>query len=246
MSRRKYTIDQMQELAAARDGECLSTGYRKLASDLLWRCEFGHTWVATPASIIAGTWCPECNDTTLTIDEMRQAAAERGGRCLSDTYTNSTTPLRWACRRGHTWRAIPSSIKAGSWCPYCNERREEVVRQILERSTGYQFPKGVFSQIVDGKKVRRFELDGYCPALQLAFEYDGRQHSAVTPSFITGDTAAKLAERRQRDAIKDQLCRRHGVRLLRIPYTVRYRNLAAFIRQGLAEFGIYPTLAESN
>jgi hypothetical protein len=56
-----YTIEDMQKVAAERGGLCLSTIY--LAKDHLdWKCKFGHQWSARSSSIIAGSWCRECND----------------------------------------------------------------------------------------------------------------------------------------------------------------------------------------
>ncbi|AEG71869.1 conserved hypothethical protein (plasmid) [Ralstonia solanacearum Po82] len=46
-------------------------------------------------------------------------AAERGGRCLSDTYVNVLTTLEWECARGHRWHSTPRNIRAGHWCAQC-------------------------------------------------------------------------------------------------------------------------------
>jgi hypothetical protein len=50
---------------------------------------------------------------------MRELAESKGGKCLSETYVNSQTKLKWKCDEGHTWEAIPNSIKRGRWCPFC-------------------------------------------------------------------------------------------------------------------------------
>ena len=53
------------------------------------------------------------------LQTMNEIAAVRGGICLSKTYVDSTTHLTWQCADGHTWKAIPSAIKQGTWCPIC-------------------------------------------------------------------------------------------------------------------------------
>ena len=53
------------------------------------------------------------------LTEMQQLAASRGGKCLSTEYVSSHSKLKWQCQQGHTWEAIPTSVKAGHWCPYC-------------------------------------------------------------------------------------------------------------------------------
>jgi hypothetical protein len=50
---------------------------------------------------------------------MASLASERGGRCISTLYVNSVTPLLWKCGVGHKWKAVPASIRKGSWCPAC-------------------------------------------------------------------------------------------------------------------------------
>lgn len=56
-----------------------------------------------------------------TLEEVRTIAAARGGVCLSDTYKNQHTKLRWRCAEGHEWDATFYGVKhKKSWCPQCN------------------------------------------------------------------------------------------------------------------------------
>lgn len=59
---------------------------------------------------------------SLTIDDMNEAAAFRGGKCLStemrpgDLYT----PLEWECAFGHRFSASPATVLLGGhWCDDC-------------------------------------------------------------------------------------------------------------------------------
>lgn len=55
-----------------------------------------------------------------TIEDMQQAAAFRGGKCLSTTMTKGDwdTQLEWQCAEGHTFKASPRLILLGGhWCP---------------------------------------------------------------------------------------------------------------------------------
>ena len=57
-----------------------------------------------------------------TIEDMRQAAAFRGGKCLSETMVKGDfrTPLEWECQFGHRFKASPVLIlQGGHWCPEC-------------------------------------------------------------------------------------------------------------------------------
>jgi hypothetical protein len=109
----------MQEIAAERGGRCLSTEYVNSSTKLKWECALGHVWEATPQAIKKGKWCVECAGSQFTIEAMQKIASERGGKCLSDRYVNTSTKLKWECDKGHTWEATPSVIRKGDWCPEC-------------------------------------------------------------------------------------------------------------------------------
>jgi hypothetical protein len=57
--------------------------------------------------------------------KLHEIAQERGGKCLSNYFLGSSFKLKWQCSEGHTWEAIPSSIKRGSWCPICSGKDKD-------------------------------------------------------------------------------------------------------------------------
>jgi hypothetical protein len=113
-------LAQMRAFAEDKGGRCLSEAYISTESKLLWQCSAGHTWRAAPERVQQGSWCPVCDgNAKLSIEEMRHLASERGGKCLSATYTNAQTKLQWQCSEGHVWEAFPYSVKRGRWCRTC-------------------------------------------------------------------------------------------------------------------------------
>src|SRR5215207_5260578 len=52
-------LEAMQEVAASRGGQCLTSQYRHCAQKLTWLCDRGHIWQVSWASI-QRLWCPEC------------------------------------------------------------------------------------------------------------------------------------------------------------------------------------------
>jgi hypothetical protein len=141
----RYSIEEMGELARARGGECVSIEYNGSKSKLLWECAIRHRWEATPASVVEGTWCPACaRNQKLALSQFQDLAASKGGVCLSDTYLNERTPLRWCCAEGHQWNATPCKLKRGSWCPTCaNMRRRNrwVRRAVVKLDQAKERPK---------------------------------------------------------------------------------------------------------
>ncbi|WP_179885350.1 zinc-ribbon domain-containing protein [Bacillus thuringiensis] len=57
----KLTIEEMQRVAHAKHGECLSRVYINTDTKLRWKCENQHIWEAIPYLVTKkGRWCPYC------------------------------------------------------------------------------------------------------------------------------------------------------------------------------------------
>lgn len=112
----------LKKIVKKRNGQCLSKKYYNAKTKFIFKCAQNHKWKATPNNIQQGKWCPICGhiksnlSRMLSIKEMQRIAKSRNGKCLSDVYINSKTKLEWQCSNGHTWLAIPSSVKRGTWC----------------------------------------------------------------------------------------------------------------------------------
>ena len=119
---RQDGLAELQRIALSRNGLCLARSYAGVAAYYDFRCEKGHEWQTTGATIFRGRWCTTCSHEKLRlgIEMMQSMAAERGGRCLSTTYVKSNVNLEWECARGHRWQAPPSTIRAGHWCAQCH------------------------------------------------------------------------------------------------------------------------------
>jgi hypothetical protein len=56
----------------------------------------------------------------LTLEEIREFARTKGGKCLSENYKDRYSKLTWECEKGHVWDAPINRLKGqGSWCPKC-------------------------------------------------------------------------------------------------------------------------------
>ncbi len=75
----------------------------------------------------------------LTIEQMRQLASQRDGKCLSVVYESNYTDLEWECKNGHRWFALPKAVKQGHWCTRCvvNSRKKSIEdMQVLAQKKG--------------------------------------------------------------------------------------------------------------
>jgi hypothetical protein len=149
----RHCIDAMRALAIARGGTCLSTEYVSSKSKLIWQCMAGHRWQALPTSVVQGSWCPRCaRNQTLGLLQLQDIATDRGGVCLSEEYLNERTALSWCCSYGHRWKATPSKVKRGSWCPLC-----AIIRRRSKWTLGrVSSANGLTEMATDLKPVSRF------------------------------------------------------------------------------------------
>lgn len=119
------TLADLQRTARERRGRCLAEAYEGSRVKVEWECGKGHRWFARPLAVRAGSWCPECGiakrrrpTPRLDIEDMRAAADERGGKCLSVEYVPKQK-LLWECAAGHRWEALGTAVRYGRWCPRC-------------------------------------------------------------------------------------------------------------------------------
>ncbi|MGZ0879023.1 hypothetical protein ACWZQY_023950 [Priestia megaterium] len=122
----KMKIEDMQKVAEAREGKLHSPTFTNARTKYTWECKEGHIWTAVWGSIKNGTWCPVCNGTTgkVTLEKAQQVAKELGGECLSTTYKNVNTQMKWKCADSHVFKATYNNVRRKKWCPYCAGKKK--------------------------------------------------------------------------------------------------------------------------
>jgi hypothetical protein len=229
---KKLTLEEMQNIALENGGICLSDKYTNSKTKLKFKCKQGHKFDITPSKIKQGRWCPICGRKKQAdklrgnIDEMHEIAKSRGGKCLSSEYKTNIDKLKWKCKEGHIWDATPNKIKQGRWCPYCSTGfSERVCRKYFEIIFNKKFPKKKYSWLIN-TSGNKMELDGYCDELNLAFEYQGRQHY----ESIAFRRYSKLFDKLKKDDdLKQKQCKANNVTLITIPYSVELKNMQKYI-----------------
>jgi hypothetical protein len=111
---------------------------------------------------------------------------------------------------------------------YC--KSEEKCRGIFRDLTGFEFTKvrPAFLKYYTGKNL---EIDGFNPLLNIGFEYNGIQHYRYTPYFHK--SIEDLYEQQRHDQFKRDVCKKLGIKLITIPYTVKDKDLRNFITMEL-------------
>ena len=166
---------------------------------------------------------------------MQKLAESKDGKCLTKQYADANSPLEWQCKEGHVWRARPNNIKQGQWCPNCARGiGERTCRKYFEHMFGHSFSSSKPSWLVT-EKGTRLELDGYSKELNLAFEYQGQQHYKKVGIFAKTMSLKKL---REYDKLKRKLCKKKGVILLYVPYTIKLEDMGNYISKQCKKLGI--------
>ena len=213
-------IEECHEFAISKGWECLSDVYINSKSHLKWRCSNGHEWNACFDNVKnVGNGCPNCAGNAMcVIEECHEFAISKGWECLSDVYINCMTHLKWRCSENHEWNASFNNVKnVGRGCPNCLYKSESMSRDIIEEEMGYKFPN-TRPAFLEG-----LELDGYCPELNMAFEYNGIQHYEYVPHFHRNGESDFLAQL-ERDIKKYKICREQGIELILIPNQFDHTN----------------------
>lgn len=222
------TIEEMNEVAEGKGGKCLSSTYEGESAKLQWQCGCDYKWWATPHNVKHhNRWCPKCsNSLPVTIDRACAIAQSRGGKCLSSILKRNTTKLLWQCSKGHEWKASFANVQdRQSWCPHCVEyRTEEECRKAFEDIFHLPFPRK--PRFLD----KKYELDGYCEELMIAFEYNGEQHYRRIPHWHR--SLGAFRRQQDRDKKKVRLCTKLGIKLIIIPY-YESKNPKKFIQRAL-------------
>lgn len=137
-------------------------------------------------------------------------------------------------------KTVPYKTKKPKYCPECRKKvhpKPKTVRRV-RRIPKHSKKEALLSQLImeifpeteviingyyswlPSPKGAPMQLDVYVPALRLAFEYDGKQHVQYS-EYIFGPGKAGRARFEYVqlcDRLKDELCTRTGVKLIRIRY----------------------------
>lgn len=244
---RPLNLAQMRSVAKKKDGECLSSKYVGVRAKYKFKCKNHHIWWVRGDAVLRGQWCYKCaleimsqnlkgkkRGFKYTVLDLNELAKSRNGKCLSTKFLGAHNYYIWECKNGHTWEAVFTSIKRGSWCPQCSSSlSERLCRVIFEQTLGKKFPKTKPSWLINPKTGRRLELDGYNEELKLAFEYNGSQHYKLPAFYGNSDQFLDLKER---DTLKAKICKINNIQLIVIP-TISKDKLSSYIMNNLKMLG---------
>ena len=186
------------------------------------RCKLdGYEW-STRLDHVLQYGCAKCagNAKKTTAEFAAELAQINPHIEIVGEYTSRHKNIRCRCRKdGYEWCAQPGNLLAGWGCPKCGQSRGERRIEVYLKTHGieFEFEHG----FDDCRSVRKLLFDFYIPSMSTIVEYDGEQH--FFPVKFAGkddaDAEKRLRGTQERDAIKNEYCATHGLKMIRIPYT---------------------------
>lgn len=162
----------------------------------------------------------EKSHTKRSIDEKREG---------QDLEIEPSMPLREAvCVRPlDITPPVPAFLEETISNQKASSKGEEQARHILESIYGVSFPRCRPNELKNPHTGRNLELDGFNRELMIAFEYMGEQHYRSNHYF--NKSYEDFVNLVYRDNLKVELCDKHGIYLITIPYNIPPEKMLSFI-----------------
>ncbi len=116
-------LAKLHKIAQNKGGECLATTWLGSETKLPFVCAQRHEFKTIPSDILGGHWCLICSGRApIGLKTVQAFAKSHQGECLSNTYKNTSSLLKFTCKNGTifemTWANI-SKRKVFCRCGKC-------------------------------------------------------------------------------------------------------------------------------
>jgi len=126
MGNNRLTVADIDERLSGRDVVMVGR-YVNYHTKVSFRCNKGHTWMATLANVVNGTSCPHCSNRVPLTKQIVNGRIAHLGIVLVGNYVNTAVRAEFTCKEGHTWMTKPTNVLFGKGCPKCG--RKEAARK---------------------------------------------------------------------------------------------------------------------
>ena len=190
--------------------------------------ECGHKWSTKASLLLNGTGCKKCACKKSGLASRKsqehfenQIKEKHPNITILSNYITAKDKVLCKCNKcNHEWWATPDSLLSNgrSDCPVCSSYYNEgKMIKLLEEWDYYVETQKCFK---DCKDVSYLRFDAFLTDFNTCVEYDGEQHYNPIPwGGISEEEANQtLLDVQRRDKIKDEYCKKNGIKLIRIPY----------------------------
>lgn len=223
---RKTQEEFAEELANINPGIEILGKYINYNSKIRVRCKIHNiAWDARPSALLKGCGCKEC---------MKEKIASKNGRTHDEfvkivkgnyphivvlsKYSNAKSIIECRCKiHNRIFTKIADALVSNKGqCPICTmSDGAKKVAGFLDRNRIEFIPEYKFK---NESQIQNKRFDFYISELNTCIEFDGAQHFYPMTNMGGQDYFEYM---KHNDEIKEEYCKRNGIRLIRIPYTVK-------------------------
>lgn len=174
-----------------------------------------------------------------TTTDSSESSSETTVSSSSDTTTTSSEKTDYSFNDDSDSITIPTHVRDPDYRPpyFYKSKQQSMGETECKAALHRIYGKPFYTVRPDWlKNKRNMELDCYNETLKsekypggIAVEYQGEQHYKVVKKYHPNGED-DLKQQQYRDHLKRELCRRHGVYLIEVPYTVKLDQIENFLR----------------
>jgi very-short-patch-repair endonuclease len=226
-TKRALEYCDVKRFVESKDYTVLSKEYRSARQKLLLKCSKGHRCCITWNKFKGGHRCRKCSKVKsaksrrIAFGQIMRSIQVAGYKIVDirqiENRKDAKNRFTLKCPEGHKFDTCWNYWQRGVRCPYCLNKSEHRLGEILEEL----FPNKIKKQGNLGFLGRQ-RVDYYIEEEKIAIEYDGQQHYKPIIGLYGCKTLKEaqeqLRETQQRDKRKEQLCKERGWKIVRIRY----------------------------
>lgn len=220
------------------------TKYINFRTKLRIRCKIHGFFYQYPSNHMAGNNCPKCNEE----DRKRRGKSRRltnedfikdctkvhnGIYDYSETiYMDSRSKVIVKCPKHGRFYPIANLHKRGSGCPHCNKSKGELLISNILNELGIKYITQKTFEDLKSERNYPYKFDFFIPKKETVIEYDGELHFRPYEHFGGEE---RLHEYVENDKKKDDYCKLNGIKLIRIPYTLKDNEIKSILEEALCQ-----------
>lgn len=233
--KKKYTIEDMRNLAKSKNGLCLSENYITRKTKLTWKCEQNHIWDSSPGKMLdRNVWCPICGkeksieNRRLGINKVIEIGNDLNLKLLSKKYINASQKLEWECDKGHLFLSTITAIKGNQEpCPQCKKQNF-----ISPKKKGSEYFTN-YANKNNGLFLRELDNERLVFQCEKGHEWETSRNSILSGSWCVKCSYIERGNRRRTDLeICSQLAKERGGELLSKEYDDNIKKLTWECKHG--------------
>ena len=216
----KYTYDKVD--------------YKTNKQDVIITCPKHGDFPQPPSSHLQGNGCRDCHfesKRSNTDEFIEKAKKVHGDKYTYDNvdYKGSDEIVYITCPKHGDVPQSPTNHLRGSGCPRCSESKGELIIAKLLNTLEIQYDRGKRFENCRGF-CKTLPFDFYLPEFNAVIEYDGLQHYEPVKRFGGDETFKKT---QIYDEIKNKYCKDSGIKMIRIPHTIKFDDILPLIKNEL-------------